>query len=217
MRFLKRSKTLILHIPRTGGTWIEHALICLDIPTSRWAQASSVIRKHGMLGHLRRDARNKPDYIAAFVRHPIAYYESMWKYIKERWEDRLPALLRRWSWHPWLDQLRLFQPDMTFDDFVFLTLKRTPSWYTRLVECYIGPRGGEWVDFVGRTEWLIDDFVRLINMREHNISDRVCELRGSGRPNSIGFEIQWSEDLKQQVLACERPVIERFYLENVDG
>lgn len=212
MRYLKDTRTLILHVPRTGGSWIERAVGLLRIPASRWSRTGNrgTPKKHAPLQMLKPQNRMSVDYSAAFVRHPIQYYASVWKYLSTRGA----AVSRgRWSWHPWRKQIELWQPDMTFDDWVWLTLRKDPQWYTRLLEVYIGPPGGELVDFVGRNEHLLADFARLLELRGYDVRRRVGELQQLGWVNATSGGVNWQDGLMAEVLDSERLAIERFYPE----
>lgn len=213
-RLLRKHGVLYQHIPRTGGSWIEQAIHATGVDVARWIQKSPawLPHKHSLLSHYYTDSMPQVRFVWTVIRHPIAYYESVWKWMRQR--TRLRQVIRRWDWHPHAAAAKWTQPD--FDDWVFLMLKHEPMWYTRLIEQYVGPAGGEFVDFIGRTETLLPDFVAA--MVAFGYGEELAEARESieaiGRPNAIDRSIEWSPELKAEVLESERLVIDRFYSKN---
>jgi hypothetical protein len=152
----------------------------------------------------------KVNFVFAFVRHPIAYYESVWKWMSRKNYSRL--IRKRWRWHPHRTAVMQYRRASGFNDWVCRMLKNRPCWYTRLVEQYVGPEGGEFCDFIGRTETLIEDFMLLLNELGYN--EQVPpenELRCMERHNSIDMRIVWDRKLQAQVLQQEVLVLNRFY------
>lgn len=204
---------LFLHIPRTGGTWVEAAIDEIGIPRRRMTRLPSWIpKKHALLSHYLPADLASMESSFAFVRHPVAYYESVWK-----WLDRSPKGLRMrksWTWHPFLPASRQFEECRggDFNDWVFLMLQKEPMWVTRLVRSYVGPEGGEFCSFIGRAESLEDDFLSAIRSFGFPIGeDDVSRVRFLGPRNGIPMQVEWSKDLKEKVLESERIVIRRFY------
>jgi hypothetical protein len=149
------------------------------------------------------------DYIAAFVRHPKSYYESVWKFIASRGNAKRLYLIRHWRWHPHRVAARLYEPD--FNDWVARMLDERPCWVTRLYEQYVGPEGGEFVDFIGRTETLENDFIKLMKGLGYPANGWKERLQTLGRRNAVPRKIEWDEGLLQRMLTTERLVINCFY------
>jgi len=70
--YLTERDTLILHIPRTGGTFVKRAVELLGVPHE---QSSNPIDWHG-----RRHFYRPADRAVCFVRHPVAWIESWWRF-----------------------------------------------------------------------------------------------------------------------------------------
>jgi len=212
-RFLPDSGLLIQHIPRTGGTWIEEALQLVDVRFDRWLskQPSYLPKKHSLLNHYRRESLVTVKYVAAFVRHPIRYYESVWKWLNSSSEGDLRTICTRWNWHPHYSAAKLFHPD--FDEWIQKMLVREPLWYTRLIEQYVGPEGGEFCDFIGRTEELADDFCLMMRTFGHGdlVEQHEEELTNKQPSNVRSDNVRWDRGLLRCVYDAETSVIRRFY------
>jgi hypothetical protein len=137
---------------------------------------------HCLLGHYPRLKRVGIKYILTFVRHPIAYYESVWKWLTNNIaprNNRFRRMLRYWRWHPFKSAAFYYSDD--FNIWVQRMIDSDPMWYTRMVENYVGPPGGEFVDFIGRTETLQSDLIQaltvmgcenLVTAKGHLLSDK---------------------------------------------
>lgn len=216
-RFLAESRTLIQHIPRTGGTWIEKALDVTDIKVTRWVekQPKDIPKKHALLGHFYRDQLPNVDFIVAFVRHPTTYYRSVYKWVRSQ---RHP-LRKEWRWHPHQEAVAVFERGMQYRDWLWLMLRKHPQWYTRLVQAYVGPQGGEIVNFIGRNETLFADFCKLLIMRGHgdSLTASINLIESMERKNAIDMELETEDDSELVLLEQERLVIERFYSPSTQG
>ena len=215
-RFLNRKGLLIQHIPRTGGTWVEEIICHCRVPHYRWLQVQPdyLPSKHCALSHYNRDAMVQVKMTAAFVRHPISYYESCykWMYFAET------KLMRyRWKWHPHMAAARWFKAaPVNFNDWVYLMLEKEPCWYTRLIEMYVGPPGGEFIDYIGRTESLRQDFINLMIMVGYvGVVEKNKEfIMSAPKANTRELEIEWDHSLRDRVEKTEFLITERFYGEN---
>jgi len=225
-RFLKDKGLLIQHIPRCGGTWVQKALEILSmygVRTSKWIskQPTHIPKKHALLSHYYRNSMPNVKAIAVFVRHPIGFYESNWRWI-QRCTLRHQKMLalqggRPWTWHPQAPAARRLlelPKDATFNDWVFLMLEKEPMWYTRLVDLYVGPRGGEFCQYIGHTESLLNDFISLMRSVGYGdiIEQAIDQLKRLGRVNAAPVGgVSWDDDLLRRVCESEKDVIDRFY------
>ena len=226
-RFLTDSRLLIQHIPRTGGTWVEQAIETCHISCIKWLQKQPawLPSKHGLLSHYQRGQMARVDYVAAFVRNPVSYYASVWRWIRQsevRRKELRPGkssaqfLLNNWSWHPHrtavVQWLEVGGMDGVFNDWVFLMLEREPLWCTRLIEQYVGPAGGEFCDFIGRTETLTDDFLLLMKSFGHRVDESV--VRGILKKNTSKEPLELDPGLRGRIERDECLVMKRFYGDN---
>jgi len=215
-RYLPDTKTLIQHIPRCAGTFVEKAIEAADIKFVRWVskQASWLPKKHSMLNHYHRNQMARVENVAAFVRHPITYYESVFKWLT-RMKGKHKGMHDHWRWHPhktadhWYEEA-----NGHFDDWVWLILRKEPMWYTRMIEQYVGPDGGEFCDFIGRTESVAADLADLLTHLGYSFKPHA--FASVERKNAIVSDLVWKGSLKDDVLAVERLVVERFYGDRIN-
>src|SRR5690606_18066533 len=88
---LVRANALFLHIPKTGGTWIEHALVRSGVAIEPAGGIDGVTSRHPVLPLLTQ----RFDFTFAFIRHPLSWYESWWKFQAGLWREFEPGV-----WHP---------------------------------------------------------------------------------------------------------------------
>jgi hypothetical protein len=209
--YLPDAKALFLHIPRTGGTWFESAMPKIGIETKYWRSWLSTSRhnhqlaaNHCLLSHYHPTELLNVERVFCFVRHPQAYYESVWKWLG------VGRLRSWWRWHPFAAAKQLYTPD--FNEWVLLMIEQQPAWYTRLLLSYIGPNGGEHCFFVGRQERLVNDTASVLKKLGYKLTRRQRKtLRQIGLVNNITRRVNWQPRVLRRMLATERLVEERFY------
>lgn len=139
-----------------------------------------------------------------FVRHPVSWYESYWRY-------RMGS--------GWLDDGHQVDRDCKADNlemFIENVLNQYPGWMSRGFEYWMGPNL-DYFAFVGKYESLLDDLcsalnffgepydeVKLRNTPAINVGDRA-RFPSSPLNNSIVKRIEESE----------RRIIEKFYSANL--
>lgn len=218
VRFLNKTGDLFLHIPRTGGTWVEGAIWNSEISASRWLkkQPKQYAMKHCLLSLHNRDVQSRINRVFSFVRHPIPYYESVWRWIKFSNVPRKMRIINRYDWHPHFSAIKLYHED--FNVWVERILNEEPLWYTRLVEQYVGPQDGEFCNYIGRTETLNSDFCEVMvwlgYSKQINIHKDII-LSSRNKNSSEVNRPTWNDCLKKCVVGTERLLIDRFYGSNI--
>jgi hypothetical protein len=217
-RFLVESRTLFQHVPRTGGTFVEEVIDQSGIQCNRWISKQDnrlCPKKHSLLAHYHRHQMALVDRVVCFVRHPVEYYSSVWRYLHDaaqfskRWESgRMSALWRKWRWHPFKQAARLYRPD--FAEWTEAVIESEPCWATRLMSLYVGPEDGEFAAFIGRTETLEADLLEVLERLGHRIDEKL--ILGRGRVNqSKTAPIPIPSELQERICREERVLIRRFY------
>jgi hypothetical protein len=133
----------------------------------------------------------------AFVRHPVEFYRSYWRF-------KMGA-----GWDP-ANPLDMDCAATDFPAFVRNVLRLYPGMCGRLYQDYVGPPGGE-IEFIGRHERLADDLIlalRLIGERVDEAAIRACPPRNVS--DRARFPAEYSRDLEEAVRRAEAPALERF-------
>lgn len=220
MARLDQNGVFFHHIPRTGGTWVEQAI---KISPGRWIRMSGKAReglpqKHKLISHYRFDQMYRLKYVFTFVRHPIGYYESVWKWLSiagkasRNWcggrkARRAQKLL---SWHPKREACRIWDHD--FSTWIRNMIQFQPCYVTRLYEQFCGPDGGEFCNYIGRMETLEMDFFSVMKIVGIEIKECEREIKELGIINpSSDMDVKWDDGLKKEMMWMERLAIQRFY------
>jgi len=224
-RYLPDYDLFFEHIPRTGGMWVEKAIEASGLNFVRWVkkQPAWICRRHALLAHYWPSAYEKIKYKFSFVRHPLPYYKSVWKFVADQTPGRLAKLRglhksRTWLWHPHRTAALEYQEGMSFEEWANRMMDIYPLWYTRIVDLYLGPKDGEFIDFIGRTESLVEDFFLAMEIFRVPLSNQAQDaIHALGRVNA-GKTSAPADDSEtiNRILSMEREVIDRFYGEKLE-
>lgn len=192
--------SLLLHIPKTGGVFIKHAIRMLDI---EYLDIGSQHEHFPLLLKMRSRKFFEDRLIYTFVRHPISWYQSRWAFrVKHGWQPKHPLDYNCASndFHRFLNNVLRFKPD---------------GWCTFLYDEYIKNEPGM-VKFVGRTEHLVDDFLKVMKLANHQIDED--QVRSLPRVNDSNMDNKgakywapYSQELYNRVNAVEASVIQEYY------
>jgi hypothetical protein len=197
---LKTNKALFLHIPKTGGVWMGHAMRRAGIEIT---QIGPQHIHFPQLTNADWEGQIKDKFVFAMIRHPLTWYQSRWAFrIKHGWS----------MIHP----LDANCASNDFHTFVDLALKYKPDgWVTWLFEQYINNVPGG-IDYVARLENCVEDAVELLTISGHKFDEE--ELRSTPRVNDSDIDglsskhwATYTPELMERVLAVESRVINRYY------
>lgn len=198
---LTQSGALFVHIPKTGGTWVANVLNRLGIANESAPHVPAASVRHA----IPEQFVGRYKFRFTFVRHPLAWYESWWKFQAGVWRQFEVGV-----WHP----QRVLEPcaDNDFSQFIRNCLVQEPGYVTRMYEWYLGPPEVERFDFVGRTESLAEDLVTVLRQLGHtNRIDEVSHFAPVHVSRSKFGEAVWDPELRRRIIDVEAPAIRRFY------
>ncbi|GAB4384445.1 MAG: hypothetical protein Kow0022_07050 [Phycisphaerales bacterium] len=243
MAILLRCGAVFVHVPKTGGTWVTEVLRAQGCVRCR------IAHKHADLEHLREAWRHYPTQLAkrtlqigpgvgarvrrgtkfCFVRHPVRWYESYFRFMKSLGWRRFGGLSIS-SWHPNAELFDL--GDDNFDTFMRRVLDRVPGYLTQMYDQFVGPgrleaeADGLLVSqdddparscrLVGRQERLVDDLLAILDRlgvpvdagQVRSAAPRNVSRRG--REGSSRRGEAWDSGTLKAVLEAERGALQRF-------
>lgn len=202
---LTKSNLCFLHIPKTGGMWVEQALKHAGIEYRPAPCIPYVHHRHAARYHLKGHYRK----YFCFVRHPADWYASWWKYCQDP-TAFVPDLRQ---WHPQNPLADLMDPD--FGTFVNRVCNRFSDGYVSwLYRAYTGHRstkGYGLVHFVGRTETAATGLYRILRQ----VGYRIPQSRFDDCPpyhvsKQAKTKPVWTPQLWQRVSQSESSALETF-------
>lgn len=220
---LIHENTVFLHIPKTGGVWVERALREAGIPIKRFGHEHGTYDRmleeemtcDGYLPSrlarrihrgLRRMGREPaPPRRFCFVRNPLKWYESFWRYKMDlKWEHWGRENYAAY-WHPNSALNGLDSDD--FNEFMWKVVMKRPGYASELMMRFASTE----IDIVGRTEYLADDLVEIL--KRLGIAFNEERLRNARRTNESQTPsslIQWDPKLRELVTRFEYPALVHF-------
>ena len=210
-----------LHIPKTGGTWVTSTLYANKLVANsighKHADFDCHILKASCSGrdHLKEVVAVGKDRVRravkrsaaiekqgpvrfCFVRNPLSWYESWWKYMQGRgWND--------WGkpnsavdWHPNSILNGLGSDD--FNEFVWNVVKTRPGYVTELFFSYVKPG----LHFIGKTERLRDDLAYVLDQLGQPYNrELLLASRKKNVSTTAPSKVQWDSKLRDLVTRLE--------------
>jgi len=226
-----------LHIPKTGGSWVESVLAanqliqskslnrhddydrnlhqsCGGVTGDRLVQFYDKARRRlsRTFGEYWGRANKTPIFRFCFVRHPLRWYESWWKYMQSRDWNRWGTSNSAYEWHPNSVLNGLGSGD--FNTFVRNVVQKRPGYVTELL--YSFTKLG--ISYIGKTETLRDDLCQVFKVLELKFDPAtIYESAKINASEEIDSEIHWDAGLRNLVLRLELPSLIYFdYLSNAE-
>ena len=224
MALLLKDGSIFLHVPKTGGTWVSSVLHQCGLVRASlghkhsdmdWLHSAIDNRRCRMRGlmdlaRIRRALKPGP-FMFCFVRHPLDWFESWFKYMVQ------PSR----AWCDWGDEKSLFgwHPNAVlngcgsddFNQFIRNVIAKRPGYATELFSGFARPQIGA----VGRQESLREDLVRVLKRLELDFDEDF--VRGFD-PVHVSPEpardIEWDPELRREMLVLESVALRRFGYES---
>ncbi len=225
MGVLLKCGAVFLHVPKTGGSWVENALdaigqthrrLCYkhaDMTRVMHHEKFEKVKLRHVWKRWRQDRRaglrvsrsSHAPYRFCFVRHPLTWYESWWRFLESRNWRTFGREGFAEQWHPNSPLNGLGDHD--FNQFVWNVVRSRPGYVTELYSRYTEER----IDFIGKQETLVDDFVHV--MKQLNVDFDEEMVRNLPRENvSAGSEkgVTWDPELRALVTRLEYSALVRY-------
>ena len=222
MALVLKNGSIFLHIPKTGGNWVTHVLKNQGLvereishkhsDLARTVSALSTPRQATLKEFLLRrpvDLRGpgeKP-FIFTFVRHPLRWYESWFKYQSQDtrnwkyWGEE--GALSKWHPNASLNGLG----STSFSEFVRNVQVKKPGYVTELFFSYATPE----VDFIGKQESIRHDLCAALEKAEIDFdANYILHEKKVGVSKPKAANITWDEPLREEVMRNEWPALRRF-------
>lgn len=203
---------VFVHVPKAGGTFIRRALDHLRI-TQRHLEDDSSHRTTRVLKEHLNWGGNYP-FIFCFVRHPLTWYESYYKFMCKRRLDVSSYPSFKHKNYPLLILENLLiqlktRDALSFDNFIKKVLQERPGFVSELYACYDTFE----CSFVGKQENLRKDLITVLKSRKYKFNS--SEIINFGTINkSSGIEIKWDSGLRREILATEIICLRRYNYED---
>ncbi len=220
MALILKSGAVFLHIPKTGGNWVTAVLReCGLVVGSIGSKHSNLDRlvspfdgrsgkRLGMMERARASSVLKPKpFMFCFVRHPLSWYESWFKYQTQPacdwrdWGSDKDVL----AWHPCCPLNGCRSED--FDGFIRNALEKRPGFVSEMYSEFAKPQ----VEYVGRQESLRDDLVSVLKRLNLTFDEGfVRDFKEVGVSPVPRQKVEWDPELKQRVLELEHLALLRY-------
>lgn len=225
MAILLTDGSLYLHVPKTGGNWVarvlsDAGLIRREIghKHATYERAVNEVRLRpekqvlGMAAGIALDKfrrkflghRYQRPFTFCFVRNPLTWYESWWRYMGKRGWNQWGEEGNPHRWHPNAGLNGLGDPD--FNVFMSRVLARHPGYVSMLLFQYATP----FADYVGRMESLAADVARVLDLRglpfDRDGMARLSKINESQE----GQRLEWDPALRQAAIRLELPALLKF-------
>ena len=150
-----------------------------------------------------------PQFQFAFVREPVSWFKSWYSFIATHYLKPFGEYpkFEAGLWHP---QRRFEKYNYkTFRDFIVSVYKDEPSYYTRMLEWYVGPENANVVNFVGKQETLRKDLITVLHLLGITHLDNIVRHKPTTN-SSHSNEIKVDDDIKYLIHMNESSVYRRF-------
>jgi hypothetical protein len=183
-------RSCLLHVPKTGGSWVKKAILASDIQCEAFSPGGN--------HHPGLNECPAPDkFKFAFVRHPLRLYRSYWQYkMTYGWDNRSA-----------IDE---YCHADNFDAFVTRVITRMPGVYSQSIADFVGTEQQP-IDFIGKYESLVEDLIKALTMAGCRFSENAIRaLPPINVSNKEAFPAEYSPELEAAVLRTEAGIINRF-------
>ncbi len=186
-----------LHIPKTGGIWVFHAITRTGIPLQRYLNKNG--SQHLNFAQCSGIAPFK--FTFAFVRHPLGWWKSYWQY-------KMGV-----NWHVnTFNHNRIDQECASdnFHTFIRNVIRKFPGHCSKVFKNFVGPEESP-IDFIGKYENLNNDLVAALHCANEKFSeDDINATMPTNVSNKQKFPASYTPELESAVREAETYAMRRF-------
>ena len=199
---LMLTKSVFIHVPKTGGSWIRKAVKNANMPSYELGpiQPNSPFFRNNTIHAPQTVLHLHHLFTFAFVRNPITFYQSYSVF----------KMCQRAEINRFFDER--FMSD-SFEQFVRNVIKGKPGWVSGAYQRFLG-RKGELVDFIGRQENLVNDFIKALQLAGEEFDEN--SIRSTPKANeglALGtwkLECRYTPELLNMVCEHEKYAMELY-------
>lgn len=221
-----------LHIPKTGGSWVTEILnsnhLIDSIDTHKHADYDyNLFSEHLALSgrhhlylalnkfkkkYFQNNTYKKNPKRFCFVRHPLSWYESWWRYMETRGWHNWGEINSSYNWHPNSILNSLGSND--FNEFVWNVVKKRPGYVSELFFSYTKPG----ISYIGKTENIRKDLYTILKTENIKVDKSSIffskEVNASKTQKSL---VEWDPKLKKTLTKLELPALVHYgYLNELE-
>lgn len=185
---MRLTKSIFLHIPKTGGQWVKESL----------RSSAKVVKEYkGHQYHVAHARDMEGMFKFTFIRHPLSWYQSYYVYA---------------SSHGWEEHWRIANHDLginhlksdNFNVFMDRVLEERPHFFSKVMNERI-----QIADYVGRQENLDSDLIKALRLADEPFDeDKICSML---RVNVSASVPEYSTYIRECVLKQESEFITKWY------
>jgi hypothetical protein len=205
LTLILKNDNVFFHIPKTGGSWVTSVLDHFKL-VDRPVGNKHFDQDHFYFWASRHDFAYPAPFSFCFVRNPVSWYESWYKYMSgpsKNWRPWGINVSGQAGWHPNVMLNGLGSTD--FNTFVANVVRTRPGYASEMMGWFAKPP----ITFVGKQENLRGDLVFVLNRMGYTFDETY--ILGANRVlKSIEVPIEWDPKLKEQVVKLEYAGLVRY-------
>ena len=147
---------------------------------------------------------SKVPFCFCFVRHPVCWYESWWRYMNARAGTDWAAESDLLGWHP-CAAIKHLGAD-SFEQFVRNVIQHRPGFATELFAQYAQPR----ISFIGKQENLADDLIDVLQQLNITFDEQRIREHAAINVSSREASARLSDDLRAELERLEYAGMARY-------
>ena len=188
--YLKNS--VFVHIPKTGGVWVERALLTWVKPS----RGNKSIHE----GHIMPDIEDETACFA-FVRHPVSWLKSLYHQRKRK----------RWNWQNLPLRIERDCRAKTLNNFID-NVANNKGAVKEYFDHYIGKYENKNNFYLGKTETLSEDLIGFLNKFGENYDEKAIRLYNKSKQNVLrDVEVETlAPDAYQKIYDSQRDYYDKY-------